>query len=67
MNVSTKLARDQDICASRGILTHNVSDRVRSVCYSLALDDRISSHDSDHIGQLSLLRKHAGLPAMSYR
>jgi uncharacterized damage-inducible protein DinB len=24
-------------------------------------------HDSYHIGQLSLLRKHAGLPAMSYR
>src|SRR5262245_45506161 len=24
-------------------------------------------HDSYHIGQLALLRKHAGLPAMSYR
>ena len=24
-------------------------------------------HDSYHIGQLSLLRRHAGLPAMSYR
>jgi uncharacterized damage-inducible protein DinB len=23
-------------------------------------------HDSYHVGQLSLLRKHAGLPAMSY-
>ena len=23
-------------------------------------------HDSYHLGQLSLLRKHAGLPAMSY-
>ena len=23
-------------------------------------------HDSYHVGQLSMLRKHAGLPAMSY-
>jgi hypothetical protein len=27
----------------------------------------LTQHDSYHIGQLALLRKHAGLAAMSYR
>jgi hypothetical protein len=32
----------------------------------LAVLTFLVQHDSYHIGQLSLLRKHAGLPAMQY-